>query len=222
LTVHLFFIDGHMHDGRVLEATIRTDRLLLRAWRPEEAERVLEIYARDEVWPWLGAKPSPMPDLDAARARIQRWALLADGPFGLWAVEAPGVVGIDGVAADEPVGSVLLVTLPRSDGHVSDAVEVGWHLHPDAWGHGIATEAAEALLHRAGSVGISHVHAVVHPDNERSKAVCGRLGMTTCGRTTEWYGVELDDHCITTWASGQHANGPVTVDLTAPVQTGTT
>lgn len=171
---------------------IDTGRLLLREWEESDAEALLATYAHDEVWRWLGAAPAPCPDLDAARARAVRWSTLADGPLGFWAIETPGVPGID----PQPVGSAILLTLPRSDGEPSDAVEVGWALHPAAWGHGIATEAARALVERARAAGIAQVHAVVYAGNERSMAVCDRLGMTRLGPTTQWYGVEFVDHVL--------------------------
>jgi len=36
------------------------------------------------------------------------------------------------------------------------------------------------------------VYAVVRPDNAPSLAVCRRIGMTPLGRTSRWYGVELE------------------------------
>jgi RimJ/RimL family protein N-acetyltransferase len=175
--------------------TLRTERLVLRAWQEADAAAILAIYAHDDVWPWLGAHPAPLPDLDAARARPARWDSFADGLLGLWAVDPTGVPAI-GVDVPRPCGSVLLVPLPRSDGHPSGELEVGWHLHPGAWGHGVATEAAGAMLARARTVGLTRVHAVVRPDNVRSLAVCARLGMTRLGCTQEWYGVELEDFVL--------------------------
>jgi RimJ/RimL family protein N-acetyltransferase len=172
--------------------TLTTERLLLRAWTEADAEALLAVYSHDEVWPWLGARPAPCPDLEAARARPERFATLTDGPLGFWAITTPGVDGVH----PQPCGSAILLTLPRSDGEPSDAVEVGWALHPDAWGHGIATEAARALLDRARDAGLAQVHAVVRPGNERSLAVCARLGMRPLGLTGEWYGVDFLDHVL--------------------------
>ena len=96
-------------------------------------------------------RPAPCPDVDTARRICARWTSLADDVLGVWAVDAPGVA----LPADapRPSGSVLLLTLPRSDGAGSSTVEIGWHLHPSAWGHGIATEGALALVERARAGG---------------------------------------------------------------------
>jgi RimJ/RimL family protein N-acetyltransferase len=71
-------------------------------------------------------------------------------------------------------------------------VEVGWHFHPDSWSYGYATEAARATIARGFEHGLAEIHAVVRPDNAPSIAVCRRLGMTPLGRTSRWYGTELE------------------------------
>lgn len=171
---------------------ITTERLRLRGWTPDDAATVLEIYGRDDVSRFLGNPPRPCVDLDDARGRIDRWASLGDDVLGLWAVETPGVDGV----SPQPCGSVLLVPLGRSDEQPSSTIEIGWHLHPGAWGHGVATEGGRAMIERARAAGISEVHAVVFPENTASLAVCDRLGMTRLGLTDEWYGVELVDHVL--------------------------
>ncbi|MGE3811059.1 MAG: GNAT family N-acetyltransferase [Candidatus Nanopelagicales bacterium] len=172
---------------------IRTDRLRLRAWTADDAEVFQQIYALEEVYRWLGNPPKPCPDVETARERIARWETVAPAPYGLWAVETPGIDEV----APQPCGTVLLVPLLRSGGGPTDAVEVGWHLHPAAWGRGIAAEGARALIDRARESGLQQLHAVVYDGNARSMAVCDRLGMTRLGPTTEWYDVELVDHVLT-------------------------
>jgi RimJ/RimL family protein N-acetyltransferase len=58
------------------------------------------------------------------------------------------------------------------------AVEVGWRLHPDHWGHGYATEAAGASL-RFGfdEAGLVEIVAFTTTLNTRSQAVMERIGM---------------------------------------------
>lgn len=161
---------------------IETDRTVIRDWRPDEAGRFFDIYSRWEVARWLGARPTAMTDPDEARARIERWRdLNAESPDeGRWAVERRS----DGVVA----GTVLLVRLPDGDGEL----EVGWHLHPDSWGQGLASEAARAVLGRAFGRGVEEVFAVVRPDNAASLAVCRRIGMEPLGRTDRYYDSDLE------------------------------
>ena len=173
--------------------TLTTDRLLLRPWSHDDAEAVLDIYSREDVYRWLGNPPTPCVDLDAARARIDRWnSPPTDALEGIWAVETFGVQGI----SPQPCGTVLLVPLTASSGGKVEEREIGWHFHPAAWGFGVATEAAHTLLDQARAHGLTEVHAVVYADNVRSLAVCDRLGMTRLGPTTQWYGTELIDHIL--------------------------
>ena len=173
---------------------IETARLVLRGWTSsdDDVSAACSVLSHDEVWPWLGADPRPCADLAAARRTLVRWGSLADDVRGVWAIETPGLAGV----SPQPCGSVLLLTLPRTDGAESRAVEIGWHLHPSAWGRGLAAEGAEALVSHARAAGLVQLHAVVRPGNRRSLALCDRLGMTRLGLTDEWYGVELVDHLL--------------------------
>jgi RimJ/RimL family protein N-acetyltransferase len=149
-----------------------------------------DVYRRWEVVQWLGAAPAVAQSADSMHATVDRWADRADGPFGVWAAALRG--------SGEPVGTVLLAQMPDAAGEPTEDVEVGWHLHPDHWGHGYATEAARGALVRAWAASVPVVpvvpvvHAVIRPGNVRSVAVAGRLGMALVERTDRWYGVELD------------------------------
>jgi RimJ/RimL family protein N-acetyltransferase len=56
--------------------------------------------------------------------------------------------------------------------------EVLWALHPDAWGHGYATETARAALdYGFGEIGLKLIFTITKPDNLTSQAVMKRLGM---------------------------------------------
>ena len=70
--------------------------------------------------------------------------------------------------------------------------EVGWHFHPDCWGLGLATESARATLVWGFEHGLTETYAVVRPDNDRSIAVCRRLGMQARGLTSAYYDAELE------------------------------
>lgn len=158
-----------------------TPRLVVRQWNESDTDRLFDIYSRWEVARWLGATPKALETREQAVRAVERFSAWSDDPtYGVWAVE----VCETGMVA----GSVLLVPLPGDTGEI----EVGWHLHPDSWGHGYATEAAKGALDRAWAAGIGEVFAVVRPGNDASMAVCRRLGMESLGRTTKGYGVEAE------------------------------
>ena len=166
-----------------------TGRLLLRHWAEADLPAFFGIYSRDEVTRWLGPKPRrPVADLDEARRGLGRWrAFSADlaPPLGLWAIVPLGPGG--GPQAD-PVGTALLLPLSDADGP-SGLFEVGWHLHPDHQGRGLATEAAAALLQAGADAGIREVLALTDLDNAPSQAVARRLGMRDEGTTGRWFGL---------------------------------
>jgi RimJ/RimL family protein N-acetyltransferase len=165
------------------EVVYETERCVVRNWRPSDAERVFDIYSRWEVARWLGSTPKAMEAPEEAERLVERWGQVnRDEPTaGRWAVERKA----DSVVA----GTVILVPLSGGDGEY----EVGWHLHPDSWGQGLATESAVGALEWAyETLGLNEVFAVVRPGNEPSISVCRRLGMDYLGRTTQYYETELE------------------------------
>jgi len=167
---------------------IETERLRIRDWTLDDATVALDILSRVEVMKWLGdGPPNLCVDLDDARSRIERWRGLDEPPLGFWAVE----VADDGPLNGRVIGSVLLVHLPNGDG----AVEIGWHLHPDAWGQGYASEAARAVLARGFAGGLEEINAVTHLTNGPSQAVCRRIGMEHRGVVDLWYD-EPSEHFV--------------------------
>ncbi len=80
-------------------------------------------------------------------------------------------------------------------------IDIGWSLHPDATGRGLATEAAALLLDRARSAGVPKVYAVMWPENLASAAVASSIGMADLGVVADpWYGTEQDpDSRIFVW-----------------------
>lgn len=73
--------------------------------------------------------------------------------------------------------------------HWEELIEVGWHLHPQHQGRGLATEAATAILAAAAKAGMEQVLALTDLDNSASQAVAARLGMRDEGITQRWFGL---------------------------------
>ena len=176
-----------MNRCRVAPTLFETDRLLVRLYEPEDAPFVLDTYSRWDVQRFLGASPKPLQTLDEASSAIQRWRSVSDQSplLGMWAVT---------LRSGEPIGTVLLKMAPLTSEQrpmpLSNDHEVGWHLHPDHWGHGYATEAAAGALQRAFDAGIDEVVALIVPGNERSVHVAERLGMKHLGLTDRYYGIK--------------------------------
>jgi RimJ/RimL family protein N-acetyltransferase len=137
----------------------RTRRLIARDWAAYDAQAAFDIYGRDEVMRWLGAQPRhPVASLEQMRERLD--AMIQRGSdepdYGLWPVELRS-----GPAAGAVVGAVLLSRLPGPAGEV----EIGWHLNPEYWGNGYATEGGR------GVVGLAFGLSQVGPDAVELDAV---------------------------------------------------
>jgi ribosomal-protein-alanine N-acetyltransferase len=141
---------------------IRTERLLLRRWRPEDHAPFAALNADPVVMEHFPAVLTRA-ESDAFVERIE--AHFVEHGYGLWAVEDDtGFVGFTGL---------LWTTFETS---FTPALEVGWRLARHAWGKGYATEAAVASLRRGFEEEDSIVSftALV---NRRSWRVMERVGM---------------------------------------------
>ena len=145
---------------------LRTDRLILRGWTPEDRAPFAALNADPAVVEYL---PGPLGGSasDALVDRIETgWAALG---YGLWAIEVLGEERFVGFVGLNRVGFEASFT---------PAVEVGWRLARDAWGHGYATEGGRAALAFAfETVGVDEVVSFTTVRNTRSRAVMGRLGL---------------------------------------------
>lgn len=182
---------------------LRTERVILRAWREDEADRLLDILSRPEVKRWIDddqENPVLMATREEAVERIRRYAAGHEtgSPRGFWAVEerATGVVA----------GTVLITAAGSDPPPDETEVEIGWHLHPDAWGHGYASEAARVILRRGFEGGLEEIHAVTHLTNDPSQAVCRRIGMEHRGVTDRWYD-DPSEHFVATRAVWSRDHG---------------
>jgi len=146
--------------------TLRTDRLILRPWRPEDREPFAAINA-DPVAMEHFPSTLTREHSDELADRIE--ARFAEQGWGLWAVEVPE----DGV---DFAGFVGLAEANDVLGH--PCVEVGWRLARQHWGRGYATEAARECLRFAFEVlGLEEVVSFTVPANVASRRVMERIGM---------------------------------------------
>ena len=145
---------------------IRTPRLILRPFTGVDRAPFAELNAHPLVVESLGSSPTRA-ESDALVDRFSE-EMEREG-WGLWAVEEAGGAPFVGMVGLHRVSAAL---------PCAPAVEVGWRLHPDHWGHGYATEAAAASL-RFGfdEGGLVEIVAFTTTLNTRSQAVMERIGM---------------------------------------------
>jgi RimJ/RimL family protein N-acetyltransferase len=146
--------------------TTQTARMRLRPYRPDDLEAFADLHGRDDVARYL---PWPTRDRRASQealARHQRMVLDKDD-------DGMTLAGFD-VDTGRLVGEfVLFLRSVENRGG-----EVGYVLHPDFWGRGLATEGAEAMLAIAfETLGLHRVTARLDARNTASAAVLTRLGM---------------------------------------------
>ncbi len=113
---------------------LRTDRLLLRGWTPEDRVALAAINADPRVMEFIGA-PMARDQSDIMADRID--ANFARQGFGFWAVEVLGQARFIGFVG---------LNVPSFEARFMPTVEIGWRLGVDSWGHGYASEAARAAL----------------------------------------------------------------------------
>ena len=149
--------------------TIRTDRLVLRRWAHADVEPFAELCADPRVMEHFPAPLSPAESAASVDHVLQAWD---DDGFGLWAV------GLTDLAPTGPAPFVGYTGLARCDWLAPGAVEVGWRLAYEHWGHGYAPEAAtHALASAFLDLGLDEVVSFTVPANARSQRVMEKVGM---------------------------------------------
>ncbi|MEU4085284.1 GNAT family N-acetyltransferase [Streptomyces aureus] len=141
--------------------TLRTERLLLEPYVPEDEEGFVALFQDTRVSRWMGDGPSSEAEDRALFGRIFT-KVYAQDLFDVWAVRRDGF--LVGHAEIKPTDVVA--------GH-----EIVYALAPTAWGSGLGTELAEAIVaHGFGTLGLAEVFATVAAPNEASLTLLGRIG----------------------------------------------
>jgi len=161
--------------------TLQTERLILRLPRIEDFERYAEMFAHEGT-SHIGG---PLARGDAWRRFLQMpgaWALQGFAMFSL--VEKSSGMWIGQAGPWQPDGW--------------PGTEVGYALHPDAWGKGYATEACAASMDWAfDELGWTDVIHTISPANVASQAVAARLGSRNRGPGK--LPPPLDSHQVELW-----------------------
>ena len=144
---------------------LETDRLILRAWEPDDRK----VFARINADPLIMEYFPRVLDEAASNRLVDRFEQhFEKHGFGFYALalqetgEFIGFVGLSHVDFDAPF---------------TPAVEIAWRLDYAYWGKGYATEAASAVLeHAFGPLGLTEVVAYAVHDNTRAIHIMEKLG----------------------------------------------
>ena len=146
---------------------IETPRLLLRPFRASDREPFARLNSDPRVmefFPTALTADQTYAAMDRIEAHHQHHG------FGLLAAE----LRITG----KFIGYIGLA-VPAFETAFTPCVEIGWRLAAEHWGHGYATEGAQALMHHAFTMlALDEVVSFTVPANLRSRRVMEKLGMT--------------------------------------------
>lgn len=147
-----------------MDHLLSTERLSLRPVTAADHAALLAHWTQPDVRRFLfdGAALSAAEVTETIEESVSDFAA---GGYGIWLIELGSRAGLVGTAGFRPLAE--------------SGLEIFYSLAPGAWGHGYATEAAQAVVdHGLGFLGLPEVLAEVDEGNAASVAVVKRLGMT--------------------------------------------
>lgn len=148
---------------------LRTPRLLLRPFRPEDEDALFQLWNEPHVRRYL------WDDQAVSREVVREQLALSERDF-----RERGFGEFVLCLGEQPGGLIGFCGLRRID--EGDDVEIGYGLTREHWGRGLATEAARAVLDFGfEQVGLEVIFAGADFDNAASIRVMERLGMSYDG-----------------------------------------
>ena len=151
--------------------TGETDWMLLRPYRDSDYDVFADLHGRDDVARYL---PWETRDAEASRVALERHHDMSIEKDGDGITLAANLKGTDDKESGRLIGEFVLFL--RSVKHSGG--EVGYVLHPDFQGQGLATEGARAMLNLGfETMGMHRIIARIDARNVASAAVLTRLGM---------------------------------------------
>ncbi len=146
---------------------LRSARLGFRPWREDDLPLANSLWSDARVTGLFGGPFTPAQVRERLTKEI---AQQRDHGIQLWPVfllEDGRHAGCGGLRPYRPEDHIL---------------ELGYHLHAEFWGRGLASEASTAVIHYAfNSLGAEALFAGHHPANETSRRVLLKLGFVYTG-----------------------------------------
>ncbi len=146
---------------------IRTPRLILRSARPDDLDGMHAVLSDPRATRWWSTPPHETLE----QTRVWLDGMIANGP------DHPDfVVELD----NRVIGKAGFYEMP----------DVGYILHPDVWGQGLASEAVGAAVdHAFATRDVGTLTADVDPENAASIRLLERLGFVRTGSATRTWNV---------------------------------
>jgi RimJ/RimL family protein N-acetyltransferase len=150
---------------------VETERLICERERAEHADELCQVMLHPDVLrtTWFEPEAPTRAYIVEKLARdIEHWERHGFGPWLLRDRSSGEAVGRGGLRHTPATGV--------------DEVEIGWTVHPDRWGEGLATELARVSVQTAfGELGVDEVIAYTSPDNIASRRVMEKAGLVLEG-----------------------------------------
>ena len=145
-----------------------TSRLGFRTWTEEDLPLALSLWGNPQVMRFIGGPFSGAAVRDRLASEISTASVHAVQYWPMFRLSSGGFAGAGGLRPYKPAEQIY---------------EIGIHLLPAQWGHGLADEAARAIINLAFTkVGARRLFAGHHPENAASKHLLEKLGFAYTGR----------------------------------------
>ena len=132
-----------------------TERLILRRYKKEDIQDLFEYLSDPEVVKYEPYKPMT---LEEAKENLE------------WRIGTDEMIAVELKDSHKMIGNVYM---GKRD---FEALEIGYVINRNAWGHGYAAESCKALIQQAFSNGVHRIYAECDPENVRSWKLLEALG----------------------------------------------
>lgn len=144
--------------------TLRTDRLTLRNFHPDDWEELLELAVRYQATEWA-KYDHPWPTSEEEVQGMAEWLATEEGYLAVILKSTGKLIG-------------LLHIGRKQEEEAARVHGLGYVFHPDYHGQGYATEAGRAGITQIfGPWEADEITTGTHPDNEPSVRLLHRLGL---------------------------------------------
>ena len=132
-----------------------TERLVLRRYKEEDLQDLFEYLSDEEVVEFEPYKPLT---LDETKENLA------------WRIGTDEMIAVELKNSHKMIGNVYMGK------REFEALEIGYVLNRNYWGHGYAAESCKVMIQQAFSNGFHRIYAECDPRNERSWKLLEALG----------------------------------------------